>query len=141
MRLTINLAEKIQRAGALGKGVGKSGQALAFAMPYMICEDRKDFQVLTVDNINILEHIPTGKRYKVCCSQSPRFDISPSFTKGAGRDKSGILSYIYYVEKVAQGVAFCRIVDRKVVEVIFKDTKNIVHNEDGIVNLLAEYVG
>lgn len=140
MRMTVNLKAKIEKAGALGKGVAKNGQAIAFAMPHMICEDNQDFEIVHLDNITVIRHKLTGKSYKVCCSKSYRFDISPSFTKGVGRSKDKIYSYKYYINKVADGIAFCHVANKESVEIIFKDTKNIVHNDDGIVHLMGDYI-
>ena len=109
MRMTIDLNAKVKAAGALGAGVIKHKQALAFAIPHMIVEDHPE-----------------------------EFAVKPSFTKGAGRSKVGILSYKYYIDKVADGVAFCRVSEGKV-DIIFKNTKNMVISDDGKVDLTIEF--
>ena len=42
MRMTIDLNAKVKAAGALGAGVIKHKQALAFAIPHMIVEDHPE---------------------------------------------------------------------------------------------------
>ena len=140
MRMTIDLNAKVKAAGALGAGVIKHKQALAFAIPHMIVEDHpEEFAVKVVEyNVSVIEHLPTGRSYRVVSSKGFRFDVSPSFTKGAGRSKVGILSYKYYIDKVADGVAFCRVSEGKV-DIIFKNTKNMVISDDGKVDLTIEF--
>lgn len=140
MFMTINLKDKFAKAGAIGIGASRSGAALAFAMPHLIAEENSDFQTLALDNnIVVIEHKVTGKRYKVCTSRNYRFDVSPSFAKGIGRTKIGVDAK-WHLGKIADGVAFCRVVGKERVEVLFKNTKNIELNDDGVATLTAEFL-
>ena len=140
MRITIDLNAKIKAAGALGAGVVKHNQALAFAIPHMIVEDHpEEFAVKEVENnVSVVQHLATGRCYRVISSQGFRFDVSPSFDKGAGRSKVGIVSYAYYIDKIADGVAFCRVSAGKV-DIIFKNTRNLDISADGKVDLTIEF--
>lgn len=57
MYMKIDLKSKLEKAGAIGVGAARAGQALAFAMPFMIQEENADFKPVGVDNnIVVIEH-------------------------------------------------------------------------------------
>ena len=138
MKIEFSLQDKLTSCGAVGKGVMLNGQAIAFVMPHVIAEECEDFTVLHLSDRVVLEHTLTGKRYKVCCSQSNTFNINPSYTKGIGRSDFGV-NCKREIEEYANGVAFCFTQDLNNIVILFKDLKNIELSDKGIVKFGGEY--
>jgi hypothetical protein len=103
----------------VGKALRLNKQALALTVPYILVDAFKSFTLLyNEDNIPVLCDKKT--MWKVVCGRK-QFDISPSFTKGYGRDKTSVSPLDYLVRKGYDGVCFVDFTD--VSKVVVKWTK------------------
>lgn len=115
-KLNLNIEPYLDNV--VGKALRINKQALALTIPYILVNEFRSFTLMyTEDNAPVL--CDNKAMWKVVCGRKT-FDISPSFTKGYGRDKT-VNPIEYLVEKGYDGVCFVDFTE--VNNVIIKWTK------------------
>ncbi len=100
--VNINLDKYLE--SVVGKALRLNKQALAVTVPYILVDHFNTFTLMyTEDKAPVL--CDTKQMWKVVCGRKS-FDISPSFTKGHGRDKGDINPIEYLCSRGYDGVCF-----------------------------------
>ena len=118
--------------GAVGKGLVCNKQALAQVIPFIIADEFPELSVLHIDKGMVVLQNTEGKRWKVCCAAGARFDLAPSFTKGAPRNKNG-LTVDEYLESICDGVIFVNFEDATNLKLLVLDLESVDVREGGVV--------
>lgn len=128
----LDLDIKHHLTGAVGKGLVCNKQALAQVIPFILADEFPDLSVLHIDKGMVVLQNKEDKRWKICCAAGSRFDLAPSFTKGASRNKNG-LTVDEYLESICDGVIFVNFEDATNLKLLVLNLENIDVREDGVV--------
>lgn len=129
----ITISTKEYLTPVVRKGLMQNKQALAQICPYILGDTLQGvFNILYLENkVVVLEHSVSGDRYKVSCSSNGKYDLSPSYTKGAGRCKFSDFGSDWLVSNY-KGVVLVDISDIDDIVCDFRDSATLNLSDKGI---------
>lgn len=130
MNIKINIQNYLTET--LKKSFNFNKQAYAQTIPFILQDHFPDLNILFLDKGRLVLEDVKGSRYKVVCSKTKSYDLSPSFTKGYARTKEGV-DWKTELSKVCDNVVLVDISSLDEITLRFETLSSLKGSSKGVV--------